>query len=57
MLGDYLSLLLVLYDGVLEGKEESRRVLSANASESHREEEACLGVQLAYVCMAAHRHV
>jgi len=40
-----------------EGKVEPRHVLSANTSESLREEEARLGVELARIRMGAYRCV
>ncbi len=58
MLGVHFGPELARYAGeAQEGEVEPRHVSSASASESYREEEARLGVQLARVRMGAHRRV
>ena len=58
MLGVYFGPELARYASeAQEGKVEPRYVSSASTSESFREEEARLSVELVRICIGAHRHV
>jgi len=58
MLGVYFGPELARYAGeAQEGKVEPHRVSGASMSESLREEEARLGVELARIRIGAHRRV